>query len=346
MAAYVTYGRVQRRAAHAGRWALMGLAAVSVFGLAACNKLGGGSDEMSWAKAALERNDRIEIVATDPATNTFTIRVKGTDVLQTIRADQVVGGTAGLAAPAPAVSPSTAASSEPAQAVPGESAAASNTEQSQAAGEPAQGAAATNTAPAANGAQANAAPPGGAPGLAASASASVPRTGLQPSAAPQTEVPNPNSDVTSITPGGKVLESGPGYAIKMASARSTPQATVRTERSSTTSAVERRHDPIICQGQRLLHIDNRNLEFDGDAVTAEDGCEIYITNSHLIAKNGVGVSARHANVHIDNSQIEGETASIDASEGAQVYLEASQFRGVSRRLDNSSFHDLGGNVWN
>jgi hypothetical protein len=152
--------------------------------------------------------------------------------------------------------------------------------------------------------------------------------------------------VTSITPGGKVLESGPGYAIKMASARSTPQATARTERSSTTSAIERRHDPIICQGQRLLHIDNRNLEFDGDAVTAEDGCEIYITNSHLIAKNGVGVSARHANVHIDNSQIEGETASIDASEGAQVYLEASQFRGVSRRLDNSSFHDLGGNVRN
>jgi len=342
MAAYVTYGRVQRRAARAGRWALMGLAAVSLFGLAACNKLGGGSDEMSWAKAALERNDRIEIVATDPATNTFTIRVKGTDVLQTVRADQVVGGISGLAAPAGAAAPSGAtASAEPTQAAPGEGASASNTERGAGAEATAQnaapGAAATgNRTPASN-----AAPPS-----QAQAGASVPRTGYQPSAAPQSEVPNPNSDVTSITPGGKVLESGPGYAIKKASVGSTPQATARTERSSTTSAVERRHDPIICQGQRLLHIDNRNLEFDGDAVTAEDGCEIYITNSHLIAKNGVGVSARHANVHIDNSQIEGDAASIDASEGAQVYLEASSFKGVSRRLDNSSFHDLGGNVWN
>jgi hypothetical protein len=58
------------------------------------------------------------------------------------------------------------------------------------------------------------------------------------------------------------------------------------------------------------------------------------------------VSARHANVHIDNSQIEGDTASIDASEGAQFYVESSTFKGLSRRLDNSSFHDLGGNVWN
>ena len=80
-------------------------------------------------------------------------------------------------------------------------------------------------------------------------------------------------------------------------------------------------------------------------MTAEDGCEIHITNSHIIAK-GVGVSARSANVHIDNSQIEGDSASIDASDGAQVYASSSRFKGLSRRLDDSSFHDLGGNVWN
>jgi hypothetical protein len=114
---------------------------------------------------------------------------------------------------------------------------------------------------------------------------------------------------------------------------------------TTTAAPEHRHDPIICQGDRLIQIDNRNLEFDGDAVAAQDGCEIHITNSHIIAK-GVGVSARAANVHIDNSQIEGDTASIDASNGAQVYASSSRFKGISRRLDNSSVHDLGGNVWN
>jgi hypothetical protein len=80
-------------------------------------------------------------------------------------------------------------------------------------------------------------------------------------------------------------------------------------------------------------------------VTAEDGCEIHITNSHISA-TGIGVSARAANVHIDNSLIEGETASIDASNGAQVYASSSRFRGLSRHLDTAAFHDLGGNIWN
>ena len=113
----------------------------------------------------------------------------------------------------------------------------------------------------------------------------------------------------------------------------------------TSAAVERRREPIVCQGERMLHIDNRNLEFDGDAVSAQDGCEIHITNSHISA-TGVGVLARNANVHIDNSLIEGDAGSIDASEGAQVYAASSHFRGMSRRLDSSAFHDQGGNIWN
>jgi hypothetical protein len=144
--------------------------------------------------------------------------------------------------------------------------------------------------------------------------------------------------------GGRVLEAGPGYTIKAAGAP-TPAAEARPERPLTSAALERRREPIVCQGARLLHIDNRNLEFEGDAVSAEDGCEIHITNSHISA-GGIGVSARAANVHIDNSLIEGGTASIDASEGAQVYASSSRFRGLSRRLDTAAFHDLGGNVWN
>jgi len=343
MAAYVTCGRVQRGVTHGGQGALRGLPALvlsglALLGLAACGKAGGGgSDEMSWAQAALQRNDRIEIVATDPATSTFTVRVKATGELQTVRADQVTAGPPGLAASAAATATSaTAPNTEPGQAAAGGQAPAQNS--------PTEPASPTNSMVAQSNGAADAA---GATARQADAGSTVPRTGLQSSAAPAAEVPNPNSDVTSITPGGRVLESGPGYAIKVASgARSSPQVTARAERISTTGAIERRHDPIICQGQRMLHIDNRNLEFDGDAIAAQDGCEIYITNSHLIARNGVGVSARHALVHIDNSQIEGDSASIDASEGAQVYLQSSSFKGVSRRLDNASFHDLGGNVWN
>jgi hypothetical protein len=337
------------------------LAVVALFSITACGKLGlgGSSDEMSWARAALERNDRIEIVAIDPATSSFTVRIKETGDLRMVRADQVVAGPLG----APVSSAGTPAG--PAVAPPGSAAQPAMTESSQVAASggsaPASAGGADSMAPsgqAAAPAAAVAQPQGAAsasnttPASSESmtrqsnAAASGPRTGFQGDPAPAAEVPSPNSDVTSITPGGRVLESGPGYAIKAASKASPATARVERERSSTTnSAVERRHDPIVCQGDRFLQIDNRNLEFDGDAVTAEDGCEIHITNSHISAK-GVGVFARSANVHIDNSQIEGDSASIDASDGAQVYVSSSRFKGISRRVDTSSFHDLGGNVWN
>ena len=142
-----------------------------------------------------------------------------------------------------------------------------------------------------------------------------------------------------------MTQSGPGYSIKAASPGAAPPRARLRDAGVTSAAVERRREPIICQGARLLHIDNRNLEFDGDAVSAEDGCEIHITNSHISA-TGVGVLARGANVHIDNSLIEGDAGSIDASDGAQVYAAFSHFRGLSRRLDTAVFHDLGGNIWN
>jgi hypothetical protein len=324
MVAYVTY----RRAPLA-----MLLAGVGLLGMASCSKLGlgGGDDQMTWAKAALERNGRLEVIASDPQTNTFTVRVKDTGELRMIKADQVVAEPASLSPPAGAAPTETSAPSE--QAAPAQPA-----PESSGVSTPPTATASTNSPPE----QSTRIRP------ADENAPNVPRTGFKAAPAPAAEAPNPNSDVASITPGGRTLESGPGYAIKVASKDATPSAarTATRERSATTSAaVERRHEPIICQGERLLQIDNRNLEFDGDAISAQDGCEIHITNSHITAK-GVGISARAANVHIDNSQIEGDSASIDASDGAQVYASSSRFKGMSRRLDHSSFHDLGGNVWN
>ncbi len=319
MAAYVTYRRSPARSI-----GLAGLALLSL-GVAACGKLGvggGGGDEMGWARSALERNSRIEVVASDPQTNTFTVRMKETGELRMIRADEIVGAPPGSGA-APATAPAGPATPP-----------APSTE--------ALAPSATASTEPSSGSPAAATPQEARPAASAS---NTPRTGLQTEAAPRAEVPSPNSDVASITPGGRTLESGPGYVIKSASKAAPSTARAARERSTTSAAVERRHDPIVCQGDRLLQIDNRNLEFDGDAVSAEDGCEIHITNSRISAK-GVGVSARAANVHIENSQIEGDAASIDASKGSQVYASSSTFKGISRRLDNSSFHDLGGNVWN
>ena len=263
------------------------------------------NEEMGWARAALERNSAIEIVTTDPQTRTFTVRDKASGELHTVRADAVTAGP--LTASNIAAAPAAAGNAAPPAAPPP--------------------AAATPAAPAA----APAAPQPAAP--ADSDSAALPHS------APSSLAPQ------NAAESGRVLESGPGYTIKTAASVGASGAASARDRDITAAPLERRYEPIVCQGARLVHIDNRNLQFNGDAVSAQDGCEIHITNSHITA-TGIGVQARAANVHIDNSSIEGDQASIDASEGAQVYAGSSHFKGLSRRLDSAAFHDLGGNIWN
>lgn len=275
--------------------------------LTACNA---GQSDMKWARAALERNPDIEIAATDAANSVFTVRVKKTGELRTLRADQVIAtlpppdigaGPAPVAdapAPAPIVAPDVEPDPEPAPA-----------EEFADAAEPAA----------------------------------------------TTETLSQNSVVAAgdmAQPGGKgVLAAGPGYSIKRGEPQPYSAAGARKRTAdaratpASTSAVEHRNEPIVCQGGRLLHIDSRNLEFDGDAVSAQDGCEIHITNSRITAR-GLGVFASAASVHIKNSSIEGASGSVEATNGAQVYVESSTFKGLSRRLDTATVHDMGGNVWN
>jgi hypothetical protein len=271
------------------------IACLAALALSGCGRE--SQDQMSWARAALERNPSLEIVAADQQSRTFTVRLREGGELRTVRADQVVGAPGGpegaSARPTPPGNPSVPpeAASEPAVAQADTAGAASES-------------AATHSQPV----------------LVSESS-----TGLE------------------HVPAGRVLESGPGYSISAAQA-GTPAA-ARARDSVSSAPLERRREPIVCQGSRLLHIDNRNLMFEGDAVSALDGCEIHITNSHISA-SGVGIAVRAANVHIDNSQIEGDQASIEASEGAQVYVASSRFKGLSRRLDTATVHDLGGNIWN
>jgi hypothetical protein len=271
--------------------------------LAACGRE--SQDEMSWTRGALERNKTLEIVAADQQSRTFTVRVKDTGELRTVRTDEVIGS--------PSAATSSAGAAEPVRVDerPAMSAAA-----------PAEQSRAQASTPAAE---------------EPAAPAETERAHSEP-----VRVAESSAGLEHDTP-GRVLESGPGYTIT--SAQPAAPGAARLRDSASSAPLERRHEPIVCQGARLLHIDNRNLVFDGDAVSAVDGCEIHITNSHITAA-GVGIAARAANVHIDNSQIEGEQASIDASQGAQVYATSSRFRGLSRRLDTATVHDLGGNIWN
>jgi hypothetical protein len=288
---------------------------VTLLTLSACARE--GQDQMSWARAALERNAQVEVVAADQQSRSFTVRVKDTNELRVVRADQLIAAPPGAAGSA-AVKPA-AATPEPGAATTAMAASAA------AESEPAQYGEAARPAPDLHDTEA-----AGGRVLESGPGYSIKAAGAATAAAKPAE--------------NQVLESGPGYSIK-AGAAATPVVARTRDATITSAALERRHEPIICQGVRMLHIDNRNMQFDGDAVSAQDGCEIHITNSHITA-TGVGVQARAANVHIDNSLIEGDAGSLDLSDGAQAYATSSRFRGLSRRLDSASFHDLGGNIWN
>jgi hypothetical protein len=349
---------------------LAGIAGIALFGLAACSKLGGfWQDEMGWARAALERNNRLEVVAADTEAKTFTLRVKDTGELRMVRLDQIVASPPGLSAPQVAsnrngagIAAAEAAGSagDPANAggvdpgmtgssgypdgssvpgVSGNAGMAGGTGGAGNAGAPAASGFARDGEPRAMIARAGEPAGAGAVKLAASSAVGGDAEHIMVNG-----VPDPST--------GRVVRAGPGYSIKVESkSSSTAARTGEHEKPIASGALngagmERRHEPIVCKGDQMLHIDNRVLEFDGDAISAEDGCELHITNSRIVA-SGTGVAARGtANVHIANSQIEGGAASIDATGGGQIYAEASTFKGMTRRLDDSAVHDLGGNVWN
>lgn len=165
--------------------------------------------------------------------------------------------------------------------------------------------------------------------------------GLVGLAAGQAANPEPAAQASG---GGHVIAQGPGYSIVATSPGAGDQAASAAETKVTDAPLETLHEPIVCQGQRVLNIDNRDIRFDGNAVTAEDGCELHITNSRISA-GGIAIRARNASVHIENSEIEGRKASIDAAGGAQIYAEASTFKGAARRLGQAAIHDLGNNAW-
>jgi hypothetical protein len=305
--------------------------AALLLALGACSKLGLGQDAMTWARAALDRNERLEVVASDSQARTFTVRVKDSGQLVVIPLDEVVAGPAALM-----TAPARQAAVAPSPPAPA-----------------AEGAEPASPSPAPAGPPLEPAPPEAAPAppagpMPASRPAPPPPSSstlvaADDQAAPPGQETGPHSESATNAKAGRVLASGPGYSIKASGSKAGPSRP--SPATAAVGAPERLHDPIICQGSRLLHIDNRNLEFDGDAITAEDGCEIHITNTHISAK-GIGVLARAANVHIKNSEIDGGSGAVDASDGAQVYAESSRFKGLTRRLESSAFHDLGGNVWN
>jgi hypothetical protein len=135
--------------------------------------------------------------------------------------------------------------------------------------------------------------------------------------------------------GGQVRVSGPGVSIV---------STGTGAKSGPNLAGVRASEPIICEGKRLLKLDDRKIYVDGDAIIARGGCELYITNSRIVA-SGTGLIVEDAIVHVANSHIEGVNGSFNATDRAKMFVRTSTFTGMPRRAELASVLDQGGNQW-
>ena len=259
--------------------------------------------EIDWAKAALARNPAYEIVATDESAGVFTVRDTATGTVQTLRLEDLI---AAPRRPRPRRQTPRRAGDEPTEPV--ETPDAARRLRRAGAGQTTETVQVTR---AGSGRIARREARATASRAATAASRRPPRT----------------------------LE-GPGYTITRQ--RSPRSETRRSAEADSAANVERRTDPIICQGDRLMRIDGETIEFTGDAVIAEKGCDLYISNARISA-GGVGIIARQARVHIVNSTIGGTRGSYEASQGAEIYVARSTFTGVGRRFDSATMNDLGGN---
>jgi len=276
------------RYASVARWLLLA-ALLSV--TTACVKK--QNAELEWARAALQRNPNLELVATDEQSGMFTLRDRHSGEVHAVALRDLAAAPLSQlvqpAQPAPV-----AAVSAPVPAV---------------ASAPEQPAAPAATA-------AEAAPPA-------------------ESAMSQTPVASNEKGYTIERTDGRLKISGPGISVVSAGT---------TAAGGQTSATAPASEPIICEGQRMLHLDNRQMHVDGDAITVRGGCELYITNSNIVA-SGVGIIVHDGIVHIDNSYVEGASGSFAADSQAKVFVRGSTFQGLSRRDQLAMVQDQGGNQW-
>jgi hypothetical protein len=154
-------------------------------------------------------------------------------------------------------------------------------------------------------------------------------------AAPAQSAATGSGNYTIERTGGQLRVSGPGVSIVSSG---------EAAGGGRAELAQRTAEPIICEGRRMLHFDNRDVYVDGDAITVRDGCEMFITNSRIVA-SGTGVTVRNAVVHVSNSHIEGAGGSFDVDADSKMYVRSSTFQGLSRRAELAMVQDQGGNRW-
>jgi hypothetical protein len=291
------------------------LSCIALAVLSACNR--GGDQlpvipteppELTWARSALERNPQFEVLASDSQTRVFTVRNRVTGQVETINLNELAAAPISQlrAGAIPRAQPAPASAAPPT----------------------------TLPAPAPAPAVAMNEPAREPESVASATEPQGPALDSSPAAAAE-RAQAAEASYTISRAGGQLRVSGPGVSIV---------STGSGAKSGPNLAGVRSSEPIICEGKRLLKLDDRKIYVDGDAIIARGGCELYITNSHIVA-SGTGLVVEDAIVHVANSQIEGANGSFNATDRAKMFVRTSTFTGVPRRAELASVLDQGGNQW-
>jgi hypothetical protein len=281
--------------------------------------------EMQWAQAALERNPNLEIITADRELRAFVVRDRHNAMTTEVQLAQIAATPIEFLTAAPVPTPN-----KPEAVAPIEPEAVTRLAQS------ADDNADEPEAPAA------VAPKSSSYTIDRSAGRTrVTGNGISvlygdtdTRSAPVRTTSEPSSPYSVDRSSGLVRINGPGVSIQ---GSSEPRA-VAFGQSLDDAEVE----PVICEGPRVMQLDNRVINVKGDALTARGGCELYITNSTIVA-SGTGVVIGDATVHINNSRIEGGLAPFEANERAKVFLRGSTLNGLPRRSGQAVIQDQGGN---
>lgn len=148
--------------------------------------------------------------------------------------------------------------------------------------------------------------------------------------------------ITVTREAGRLSITGPGVSIASAGAPAAAAGAAGAGEAPVSRAPQRRSQPIVCQGSRLMQIDGRSIDFDGDGIIVEDGCDLHLTNSRITA-GGTAITVTGGKVHIVNSDVKGARSSIEASQGSQVFMSGASIDGLQRRFDTAQINDLGDN---
>lgn len=269
------------------------------------------SDPVSVAQVAVRANPDLELVATDTQQGVLTVRIKRTARVVTVRADDVVAGTAfrDLDKTDPA----------PAQPAP----------------------AAADPAPAASMAMAT------APAMTASApvapvSTSAAHAPAASKAAPAATVERAHD----VAPAAAVAPQAP----RTAPADPPAMAPVAEARSSAApganideSKLKKRTSAVQCTAIQSVDLDGVLIDVDKVAVQALGQCQMRIKNSKLVGRIALQVTG-NATVTLENSILKGVVA-IQGTGATVISVRSSTITGTVQKLQSANVEDLGQNVW-